>query len=80
MFDCEDLGDNTVVLTVTDQGGLSDMANCTVVVQDNMAPETICPTENLIVMLDAEGSGTLAADALAGLSTDNCTVASEMLS
>jgi hypothetical protein len=44
-FNCDDLGDNTVVLTVTDPCGNSAACIATVTVEDNMAPELTCPSD-----------------------------------
>ncbi|MCX6271613.1 MAG: HYR domain-containing protein [Bacteroidetes bacterium] len=42
-FDCLDVGDNTVTLTVTDLYGNSDYCLATVTVEDNIQPAIICP-------------------------------------
>lgn len=47
-FDCTQVGDNTVTLTVTDQSGNSSTAEVTVSVSDLIAPSMTCP-ENIIV-------------------------------
>ncbi|MEZ4855247.1 MAG: T9SS type A sorting domain-containing protein [Gelidibacter sp.] len=41
-FTCANLGDNTVMLTVTDQSGNSASASATVTVEDNIDPIVIC--------------------------------------
>ncbi|MBK9337258.1 MAG: hypothetical protein IPM98_12050 [Lewinellaceae bacterium] len=43
MFDCSDLGPQTVTLTVTDVSGNSDECTATVTVVDNTAPVISCP-------------------------------------
>lgn len=43
-FDCTDLGENTITLTATNSGGLSDECTVVVTVEDNLAPTITCPT------------------------------------
>ncbi len=74
-FTCADLGDNTVVLTVTDQSGNESTCDATVTVEDNIAPDAVC--KNITVELDDNGEVTIVAEDVDGGSTDNCTV--EML-
>ncbi len=69
-FDCSEKGQNTVILTVTDVNGDSDVCTATVTVEDNMAPTAVC--QNATVILDAQGNGSVQASALDGGSTDNC--------
>ena len=71
------LGDNTVTWTANDGNGQSVTCTQTVTVEDNQNPVAICPTDMPIVSIDENGVGTLAENALAGNSTDNCGVASE---
>ena len=42
-FDCSDIGENDVILTVTDLGGRQSTGNATVTVIDNIAPVITCP-------------------------------------
>ncbi|MBK7337305.1 MAG: HYR domain-containing protein [Saprospirales bacterium] len=42
-FDCEDVGDNNVTLTVTDASGNSETCVATVTVVDNILPTFTCP-------------------------------------
>ena len=76
-YSCEDLGTQTVTLTVVDGSTNTTSIDCSVSVVDGIAPVAVCPTTATIVSLDADGIGSLAADALVGSSTDNCSVASE---
>ncbi|WP_089661121.1 Ig-like domain-containing protein [Christiangramia echinicola] len=57
LFTCDDLGENTVTLTVTDpETGLSDSCSTTVVVLDQIAPTfENCSNRNLSITI-AEGS------------------------
>ncbi|NCT17547.1 MAG: hypothetical protein GW771_04840, partial [Flavobacteriia bacterium] len=41
-FDCSNVGDNTVTLTVTDVNGNTSTCTTIVTVEDNIAPEALC--------------------------------------
>ena len=71
-FDCTNVRDNTVTLTVTDSSGNSANASAVVTVQDNIAPTV--NTQNIIVELDANGIATITADQINNNSTDNCEI------
>ena len=75
-FDCDNLGDNTVTLTVTDIAGNTATATATVTVVDDIAP-TITPMD-ITVQLDAAGAATLSLGDVSAIS-DNCTVASSSI-
>jgi|GEM_PF-3347452 len=77
-FDCDDLGDNDVVLTVTDGLGNSATCDATVEVVDNVDPVAEC--DNFTVQLDDDGVATITADDIDGGSSDNCEVASRTVS
>lgn len=55
-FDCEDLGENSVQLTVSDQDGNSETCETTVSIDLNGATEVLC-TDNTVVALDSSGTG-----------------------
>ncbi|MCH2213589.1 MAG: HYR domain-containing protein, partial [Flavobacteriales bacterium] len=74
MFDCSDVGANTVTLTVTDVNGNSSTCSATVTVEDNVAPTAIC--QDLTVQLDASGAATITAAQIDNGSSDNCGIAS----
>lgn len=76
-FNCSNLGDNTVTLTVTDTSGNMTSCEATVLVEDTVAPEVIC--QAVTVQLDATGIATITAAAVDGGSTDNCGVASSSI-
>ena len=78
LFDCNDLGDNWVVLTVTDASGSSDTAWSKVTVVDNAAPSVVA--QNYSVALDASGTATVLASQVDAGTSDNCGVASLTLS
>ncbi len=44
-FDCQDVGDNMVVLTVTSTGGTSDTCSAVVTVEDVSPPTIVCPAD-----------------------------------
>ena len=56
-FDCNDIGNNTVTLTVTDNNGNVSTCTATVDVQDNTSPTALC--QNATVVLDASGNGSI---------------------
>ena len=72
-FDCADAA-APVTITVTYTDNSSNSSNCTadITVEDNTDPLAVCPGTPIVLGLDASGSVTLAADALAGNSTDAC--------
>lgn len=69
-FDCSDIGDNTVTLTVTDNEGLSSLCNATVFVRDNLPPVMRC--RNTTLYLDIKGTATLNVSEIDNGSSDNC--------
>ncbi len=58
-FDCEDLEENTVILTVTDLSGNTKTCEATVTVEDNIDPVAACTP--ITIQLDATGNHTLTA-------------------
>jgi gliding motility-associated-like protein len=77
-FTCEDLGTNTVILTVTDTSGNISTATATVTVQDTVLPTVI--TQDITVQLNASGAATITAAQIDNGSTDNCGIASMTVS
>lgn len=73
-FTCADLGNNTVILTVTDGSGNTSNATAVVTVVDNIAPTV--STQNLSVYLNANGAASISAGMVDNASSDNCSVAS----
>ncbi len=69
-FDCNDVGDNTVILTVTDAAGNSSTANATVTVTDIIAPTAI--VQDITIQLDANGQASITAAQIDNGSSDNC--------
>ena len=71
-FSCDDLGANTVTLTVTDDSGNSSTATATVTVLDTISPAAVA--QDLTVYLDASGAASITAEDIDNNSTDNCEV------
>ena len=69
-FDCDSLGDHTVVLTVVDAVGNSSTCTATVSVLDNTAPVASC--KNITLSLDANGEAFITGADIDNGSTDNC--------
>lgn len=69
-FTCENIGENTVILTVTDVNGNENECEAIVTVVDEIAPTAVC--QNIEVALDATGQVTIDPSQLDGGSTDNC--------
>ncbi|MGY3793473.1 BspA family leucine-rich repeat surface protein [Aquimarina sp. 433] len=73
-FDCTNIGDNMVMLTVTDTNGNTDMCMATVTVEDEVAPEfdmTTVPMD-MEVPFDTGNMYTLADFTSGVVVTDNC--------
>ncbi|MBN1819896.1 MAG: hypothetical protein JXR31_05050, partial [Prolixibacteraceae bacterium] len=73
-FNCEDVGENTVILTVRDAAGNSDSESAIVTVEDNIQPVVI--TKNITIQLDVNGQASIAENAVDNGSTDACGIAS----
>jgi predicted extracellular nuclease len=69
-FTCANIGPNTVTLTVTDINGNVNTGTAVVTVVDNVAPTAIC--QNVTVILDANGNGSITAAQVNNGSFDNC--------
>ncbi|MGB1307948.1 MAG: beta strand repeat-containing protein, partial [Oceanihabitans sp.] len=76
-FTCNDIGDNTITMTVTDLNNNSDTATAIVTVEDNISPTAI--TQNITVQLDANGNASITPNMVDNSSTDNCSIASSSL-
>lgn len=50
IFDCDDLGDNTVTLTVTDDAGNSSECTAMVTVLDTVPPTAICAAPGMVTL------------------------------
>ncbi|WP_317130600.1 T9SS type B sorting domain-containing protein [Bizionia gelidisalsuginis] len=76
-FSCENIGGNTVTLTVTDFNGNSDTATAIVTVEDTVAPSII--TQDIVVELDENGVASITPSQIDNVSTDNCGIATYLL-
>jgi gliding motility-associated-like protein len=73
-----DVGNYTVVLTVTDASGNSSTCNATVTVTDPIAPLAVCQPDT--IYLDAAGTASITALDIDGGSTDNDTIVNRVAS
>jgi hypothetical protein len=71
-FDCNDLGDHVVILTVRDQSLNMDTCHARVHVSDTIAPTAVC--QDVTITLDGSGSQSLAASQIDAGSSDNCQI------
>ncbi|MCL5128075.1 HYR domain-containing protein [Algibacter sp. L4_22] len=69
-FTCDNIGANTVELTVTDNNGNTDTCSTTVNVEDNIAPNVVC--QDIIVQLNSFGNATITAEDVNNGSSDAC--------
>ena len=69
-FTCEDIGDNTVELTVTDNNNNTSTCTAIVTVEDNIPPTALC--QSITIQLDTNGSATIVAADVDNGSNDNC--------
>ena len=74
IFSCDDIGDNTVLLTITDQAGQTTTCSAIVTVVDNLAPQVVC--QDITLILGPTGQATISAQDIDAGSTDNCGIVS----
>jgi len=77
-FNCSNVGNNTVTLTVTDVKGNSSSNTAVVTVEDNINPTIVA--QNITIQLNASGTATITANDINTSSYDNCGIASMSLS
>lgn len=77
-FDCSNVGDNVVTLTVADNHGNVSSTTATITVEDNVAPVALA--QNVTLELDANGSASVTAEQVDNGSSDACGIASLVLS
>ncbi|GJM63202.1 HYR domain-containing protein [Persicobacter diffluens] len=77
-FDCNDIGAQTVILTVTDNNGNSESGTATVTVEDNTDP--ILAVQDISVQLDASGTASIEVADIVTAQSDNCGIANVTLS
>jgi hypothetical protein len=71
-FDCSHLGDNQVILIVTDASGNKGTEVATVTVVDRIKPEFT--QKSLTLSLDAQGKAELTEELIKSIAKDNCAV------
>ncbi len=69
-FDCSDLGENTVTLTITANNGQVTTKTTSITIEDNIAPTVV--TKNITLALDANGNANITASQVDNGSFDNC--------
>ena len=69
-FTCANKGNNTIVLTVTDESNNVSTANAVVTVVDEIAPTAV--TKNITAYLNASGTASIVASDVNNNSSDNC--------
>ncbi|MEI7595673.1 MAG: HYR domain-containing protein, partial [Bacteroidota bacterium] len=70
VFNCDNVGTNSVILTVTDNNGNESTCTSTVTVVDDIYPVAVC--KNITVYLDATGNKTISGSDIDNGSYDNC--------
>ncbi len=70
VFDCTNIGENTVTLTVTDSRGFSSSATATVAIADDEPP--VLQTVDITVQLDENGQASITSDDVVTSASDNC--------
>jgi len=73
LFGCDDIGDNTITLTVTDVAGNSDQVTATVTVQDTLSPVFSLLEDRDTLRLDQFGKRIVTVPGIIGDVNDNCT-------
>ncbi|HZH72266.1 MAG TPA: choice-of-anchor tandem repeat GloVer-containing protein [Mariniphaga sp.] len=71
-FNCNDMGENTVILTVTDENGLSNTCNALVTVLDTISPEV--KSKDIEIYLNADGIATIEPEDIDAGSFDICEI------
>jgi len=79
IFDCQDVGVNTVTMTAVDVNGNVDSATATVTVEDNIAPSAFA-FANLNVYLNTNGEDTIQVADIDSASFDACGIETYALS
>ncbi|MBK6264367.1 PKD domain-containing protein [Marivirga sp. S37H4] len=76
-FDCSNIGDNEVVLTVTDFNGNTGTCLAVVTVEDTSPP--IVVVQDITLPLNTNGQASITVDDIDNGSSDNCGIASRIL-
>ncbi len=72
-FTCDSIGDNFVILTVTDDAGNTSTCTATVTIEDNVDPILDCPAS--VTLIADENCQAPAPDFVSALSNNNCGMA-----
>ncbi len=78
-FDCVNLGDNTVTLTVTDEYGLQSTCDGVVTVIDSISPQISCIGRDTVQLSEEDGTYALSYDMLTTSEWENCEIVSRDL-
>lgn len=73
-FDCSQIQDSLVTITVTDAGGLSSMCMATITIEDKIPPKCNIPNRTLNLELDDTGQLILTAEMVGLQVSDNCSI------
>ena len=73
VFNCENIGENQVRISLTDPSGNESICAAQVTVKDTIAPTVVC--QSITISLNEEGFATIDASAIDAGSFDNCEVA-----
>lgn len=71
-FNCANIGDNNVVLTIVDNDGSIDTCTAVVTVEDNAAPVIDCSP--FTIELDSTGVATITQEMIENITTENCEI------
>jgi uncharacterized repeat protein (TIGR01451 family) len=77
-FNCSDLGNNSIQLTVFDAVGNTDVCNTLVLVKDEIEPTVIC--EDITLIIEEGETITLTPEEVTTVISDNCSIQSSSLS
>ena len=80
VFDCSNVGPNTVILSVTDNSGNLATDSFVVFVEDYFSPVIISKSEFLTLRLDNTGHASISTEDIDNGSSDNCGIKSMSLS
>lgn len=71
-FTCNEIGNNSVQLTIVDSSGNRDSCTANVLVLDTIPPTVVC--NNITLVLDSNGMASIITSDIDGGSTDNCAI------
>ncbi|HPF51382.1 MAG TPA: Ig-like domain-containing protein, partial [Draconibacterium sp.] len=78
-FDCTNLGDNTVTLTVRDAYGMESSCEATVTVLDTISPQISCIPPGDTIQLGSDGTYTLSYEMINHSEWENCEIVTREL-